>query len=287
VTGDYRLPFEEAIFHMGRSLVSLIRVMAIVIGAMLGACAADRQTHAAADELPAGANALRNGDFHEWKDYKGGVTTQSVGTPPNSLPTHWYGGPGVGAIATYDRIKTSLNGQDRSDRNEWALQVAWSKPQSDQWPGETHHSPAFRFTFLESFEIADVRKFAGKNVRMAFWGRSPTGNIEIVPILWHSYDANTAGIKGINGKGYELFESSDHPGKVAIAEGSPNSAAKCELGPQWKHFVKVIALPTVDGKSITPGHYTGVGFDLIARGAPTIELANIEVMELRSAPAPD
>jgi hypothetical protein len=37
----------------------------------------------------------------------------------------------------------------------------------------------------------------------------------------------------------------------------------------------------VEGKSITPGHYTGVGFDLVARGAPTIDLSNIEVREVK------
>ncbi|HEY2894872.1 MAG TPA: hypothetical protein VGJ16_11680 [Pirellulales bacterium] len=272
---------------MGRSFILVIRVMAVVISAMLGNCNEDVHSQAAAEESPASENALRNGDFHEWKDYKGGVTTESVGTPPNSLPTHWYGGPGVGAIATYDRIKTSLNGHDGSDKNDWALQVAWSKPQSDQWPGETHHSPAFRFTFLESFEIADVRKFAGRNVRVAFWGRSPTGNVDIVPILWHSYDANTAGIKGIKGKGYELFESSGQASKVQVAQGRPGAAAKCELRPKWQKFIRIITLPTIEGKSITPGHYTGVGFDLIARGDPTIELARIEVTELRSTSASD
>lgn len=268
---------------MRRSLILAVRVTAVVIAAMLGACVGDASLQASADEIPEGENALENGDFHEWKDYQGGVTTESVGTPPNRLPRHWYGGPGVGAIATYDRIKTPL--KDQSDGNEWAFQVAWSKPQSEGWPGETHHLPAFRFTFLESFEIGDVRKFAGKNVRMVFWGRSPTGSVEIVPILWHSYDANTEGIKGIKGKGYELFESSGQSGKVAIAEGRPLAAAKCELRPKWQRFEKIFALPAVEGKSITPGHYTGVGFDLIARGAPTIELAHIEVMELGSAAA--
>jgi hypothetical protein len=59
------------------------------------------------------------------------------------------------------------------------------------------------------------------------------------------------------------------------------------LTQQWQRFEKIIALPAVDDKSITPGHYTGVGFDLTARGAPTIELANIEVREVRKALTPD
>ena len=234
-----------------------------------------------------GDNALCNGDFHDWKDYKGGVSTESVGTPPNTLPTHWYGGPGVGAIATYDRIEVAPANRDGAEIDRWAFRVAWSKPQSDKWPGETHHSPTFRFTFLESFEIADVRKFAGKNVRMSFFGRSPTGKVEIVPILWHSYDANTPGIKGVKGKGYELFESSGQWNQVAVAQGPARQSAKCELGPHWQRFEKTIALPAVGDKSITPGHYTGVGFDLVARGAPTIELATIEVREVPRGVAPD
>jgi hypothetical protein len=233
----------------------------------------------AAEEV-AGGNVLGNGDFHEWKNYAAGVTTESVGTPPNSLPTHWYGGPGVGAIATYDRIETSPQDRERMGIGPWHFRVAWSKPQSDGWRGETHHQPAFRFTFLECFEIGDVRKFAGKSVRVSFFGRSPTGKLELVPILWHSYDANTPGIQGIKGKGYELFESSGQTGKVAVAQGKPDAAAMCELGPSWARIEKIIALPAVEGKSITPGHYTGVGFDLVARGAPTIALANIEVREL-------
>ncbi len=36
-----------------------------------------------------------NGDFSDWPGYAGkGVTTTSVGVPPKSIFTHWYGGPG-------------------------------------------------------------------------------------------------------------------------------------------------------------------------------------------------
>src|SRR4051812_14968726 len=109
---------------MKRSSALLLRTAAIIVctiaipgaGAVLG-------------QMPAGpagedANALSNGDFHEWKNYKGGITTESVGTPPASLPTHWYGGPGVGAIATYDRIKMSLENPGRAG-DRWAMRVAW------------------------------------------------------------------------------------------------------------------------------------------------------------------
>src|SRR5262249_3583003 len=140
--------------------------------------------------------------------------------------------------------------------------------------------PAFRFTFLECFEIADVKKFAGKSVRVSFFGRSANGPIAIVPIVWHSYDASTQGIQGIKGKGYELFESSGRPDQVAVAQRAPRPGATWELGRAWQRFEKIIALPAVAGKSITAGHYTGVGFDLVARGAPTIDLANVEVRAL-------
>jgi hypothetical protein len=42
-------------------------------------------------------------------------------------------------------------------------------------------------------------------------------------------------------------------------------------------FEKRITLPSTEGRSITAGHYTGVGFDLISRFAGSVELANIEV----------
>ncbi len=276
---------------MDRPIALRVRVVAVLVCAMIVADAKNARSQSSAERYVVGDNALGNGDFHEWKGAKG-VTTESVGTPPNSLPTHWYGGPGVGAIATYDRFEVSPTDEPTRDKvggeiGRWAFRVAWSKPQSDKWPGETHHAPAFRFTFLESFEIADVRKFAGKNVRISFYGRSPRGKVEIVPILWHSYDANTEGIKGIKCKGYELFESSGQWNQVDVAQGPAKPSASCELGREWQRFEKIIALPGVDDKSITPGHYTGVGFDLIARGAPTIELANIEVREVQKKLAAD
>lgn len=226
-------------------------------------------------------NVLLNGDFHEWKGNVRGVTTESVGTPPNSLPTHWYGGPGVGAIATYDRIASDAGEEERL-AGPYFFRVKWSKPQSNEWPGEAHHASVFRFSFLESFELADVRRFAGKHVRVSFLARAPTGKTVVVPILWHSYDSQTPGVAGVKGKGYELFESSGQWGKVAVAQGRPDADAACELGPSWQRFKRIIALPDANGKSITPGDYTGVGFDLVARGAPTIDLANIEVREVRA-----
>ena len=185
----------------------------------------------AAEQL-AEENALGNGDFHEWKDYKGGVTTESVGTPPNSLPTHWYGGPGVGAIATYDRIETSLKDKERSgsDRKQWALQVAWTKPQSDQWPGETHHSPAFRFTFLESFEIADVRKFAGKNVRLGFWGRGSTGKVEIVPIRGIATTRTQPASRGSKGKDMSCSNPPAKRAKLRLPRVRPIPQPKVNWG---------------------------------------------------------
>ena len=116
---------------------------------------------------------------------------------------------------------------------------------------------------------------------LSFFARSPTGKVEIVPIMWHSYDGNTPGIKGVKGKGYELFESSGQLNKVGIAQGPARQSARCQLTPQWQQFEKIITLPAVDDKSITPGHYTGVGFDVVERGAPTIDLANVKVREVR------
>ena len=59
----------------------------------------------AAGLAPAAENAVLNGDFRLWATRReGGVTTTSVGTPPGSLPDGWYGGPGVGATASYDVV---------------------------------------------------------------------------------------------------------------------------------------------------------------------------------------
>ena len=230
----------------------------------------------------ADGNAVENGDFEVWDGYSGtGVTTTSVGVPLGSIPKDWYGGPGVGATATYDVVdlppgQTAVPGAPRRH-----LRVSWSRPPSDDWPGEAQHQPAFRFTFLEYFGIQDVRRFAGQTVRFSFHGRVGRGELDMVPILWHSYDANTPGIVGVKGRGYELFESSGRPGEVAVAQGRPNPAAVCHLTAAWGRFGKLITLPSTDGKSITPGHYTGVGFDLISRAAPTIDLARVRVESSR------
>jgi hypothetical protein len=271
---------QSTMFNMNGPCRACMRVAAIVFCAAIGMQPKGALADVSLVKYFAESNALLNGDFHEWKNYKGGVTTESVGTPPDSMPTHWYGGPGVGAIATYDRLRSSRLEKEQASFGPWDFRVTWSKPPSKDWPGEAHHLPAFRFTFLESFEIADVRRFAGKNVRVAFFGRDPTGTVEIVPILWHSYDSQTRGVRGIKGKGYELFESSGKWKEIAIAQGRPNAATTCTLGPKWQRFEKIITLPEVGGKSITPGHYTGVGFDMIERCAPTVELANIEVSEV-------
>ncbi|MBI3836851.1 MAG: carbon-nitrogen hydrolase family protein [Planctomycetia bacterium] len=225
-----------------------------------------------------GPDALINGDFSVWDGYMGkGVTTTSVGVPPKSIPEHWYGGPGVGATATYDVVPFALGQRQVPGDPKRHLRVTWQTAPSADWPGETHHQPAFRFSFLENFSIADVRRFAGQSVVFSFHARAATGAVDVIPIMWHSYDAATAGIAGVKGAGYELFEASGFPGVVAVAKGAPRPQAICRVTDHWQRFEKTITLPTTDGKSITPGHYTGVGFDFDARGTPSLDLANIEI----------
>jgi hypothetical protein len=224
-------------------------------------------------------NAVRNGDFQRWTSYKGtGVTTTSVGTPPNSLPDGWYGGPGVGATATYDAIAFEPGQHDVPGNPKRHLRVSWTTPPSADWKGESHHQPSFRFTFLEYFGIDDVRRFAGRTVEFRFYARVRNGSLNVVPIVWHSYDGQTSGIAGIKGRGYELFESTGKPGTIGVAQGAPRPEAVCRVTTRWQRFVKRITLPKTEGRSITAGHYTGVGFDLDARSAPVIDIANIEVV---------
>ncbi len=223
-------------------------------------------------------NALPNGDFSVWKSYRGsGITTQSVGTPAGSLPDGWYGGPGVGGKATYDGIEFDPKQTDVAGRPKRFLRVHWHEPPSKDWPGEAHHQGALRFTFLEYFGIKDVRIFAGKTVVLSFWAKVDSGELDLIPIMWHSYDSVTPGITGIKGKGYELFESSGKKGVVAVASGKPNRAAVCKLTPKWMKFEKRITFPSIGNKSITAGDYTGVGFDLDSRFAGSVDLAKVEV----------
>lgn len=231
------------------------------------------------------ANAVTNGRFERWTGYTGkGVTTTSVGVPRGSIPDDWYGGPGVDATATYDVVAFRPGQTDVPGDPTRHLRITWTKPPSDSWPGETHHQPDFRFTFLEYFGIADVRKFAGRTVVFSFHARVARGSVNVIPILWHSYDAATPGIAGVKGTGYELFEASGRPGKVAVARGAPRPAAICRVTTKWQRFEKVITLPDTAGKSITAGHYTGVGFDLDARCAATIDIANVEVRPTMKVP---
>lgn len=230
-------------------------------------------------------NAVTNGDFHDLGAYAGPVTTTSVGVPAGSLPTDWYGGPGVGATATYE-VREFAEGQtDVPGDPKRYLRVSWSVAPPEDWPGETHHQPAFRGTFLEYFGIRDVRKFSGKTVRMSFYARVESGEWDIVPILWHSYDAETPGITGVKGKGYELFESSGKKGEVAVAQGEPRPEAVCRLTERWQRFEKTIALPDVSERSITPRHYTGVGFDFHTRVLASVDIAQVRVEEAVTPPS--
>ncbi len=112
---------------------------------------------------------------------------------------------------------------------------------------------------------------------VSFYARASEGTVGVTPIMWHSYDAQTPGIVGVKGQGYELFEASGKPGEIAVAHGSPRPAAVCHVTDRWQRFEKLITLPTTEGKSITAGHYTGVGFDLASRRRLAIDLANVQV----------
>src|SRR4051794_12927435 len=76
------------------SYASALGVLTLMLWATISAHSNVIAADAPGGKVIAEPNVLLNGDFHEWKDYKGGITTESVGTPPNSLPLHWYGGPG-------------------------------------------------------------------------------------------------------------------------------------------------------------------------------------------------
>ncbi len=185
--------------------------------------------------------------------------------------------PRRGGKATYDGIDFDPQQTEVPGHPKRFFRITWHKPPSKDWPGEAHHHGELRFTFLEYFGIKDVRVFAGKTVVMSFWARVDHGSLGLIPILWHSYDSATPGIVGVKGKGYELFEASGKPDVVAVASGKPNPAAACKLSIKWTKFEKRITLPSTEGKSITAGHYTGVGFDLDSRFTGSVDLANVEV----------
>ena len=245
---------------------------------VLSACSAG-----ASEPACPGENLVRNGSFRIWDTYTGtGVTTTSVGVPPNSLPKDWYGGPGVGATATYDVVSFPAAQTEVSGNPQRFFRVSWSIAPSKDWPGEVHHQPVFRFTFLEYFGMGDVHVLEGKTAICSFYARTDKGSVDVVPILWHSYDANTPSIAGVKGKGFELFESSGCSGTVAIAQGAPDPEGVCHLTTDWQRFEKCITLPGTQGKSITAGNYTGVGLDLISREVHTIDLAEIRVVPLQA-----
>ena len=224
--------------------------------------------------LALGDNAVVNGDFSDWPTYTGkGLTTTSVGVDRAQFLTHWYGGPGQGATATYDVVDFPEGQTEVPGNPKRHLRIAWTAPPES---GETQHVNAFRGTFLEYFGLQDVRLFSGKTVSLNFYARivsDDTGaTLPIVPILWHSYDPTNPA----KGEGYQLFESSGEPGIVAVAQGPPNPKAIHTLTTKWQRFEVPITLPDVSSIKITPGHYTGLGFDMITRAAPTIDIGNVE-----------
>jgi hypothetical protein len=236
------------------------------------------ETKTPLSRLREGANVLGNGDFGIWDGYRGqGVTVTSVGVPIGSIPKHWYGGPGGGATATYDVVLFPPGQTDVPGSPKWHLRISWARPPAADWPGEVHHKPHFRCTVLENFSMADVRQFAGKTMLVRFYARIQRGPLDLIPILWHSYDSQTPGVAAVKGKGYELFEASNQFGQVAVAQGRPRPEAICKLTGRWQKFEKLITLPLVGRRFLTPDNYTGFGFDVTERAAPVLYIAAVEV----------
>lgn len=223
---------------------------------------------------PLGENVIVNGDFSDWPAYTGkGLTTTSAGVDRSKFLTHWYGGPGSGATATYDVVPFPAGQTDVPGEPKQHLRVAWTAPPT---AGEDQHNEAIRWTFLEYFGLQDVWLFSGQTVLLSFYARikssDPDATLPVVPIMWHSYDPANP----VKGEGYQLFESSGESGAVAVAQGPPDPKAIQILTTSWQRFEATIALPDVSAKKITPGHYTGLGFDMVTRAAPTIDIANVE-----------
>lgn len=200
----------------------------------------------------------------------GGATVTSVGTP---IADFWYGGPGDGATAHYEVIADASSGSFPR-----YLRIAWSVAASS---GEAQHAPAFRYTFLENYLTTgsldhDVRAFYGKTVEVSFWARVASGSIQIVPLVWQSWDSQTPGISGVKGQGYQLFESSGQPGVVAVAQGDPNPNAPVTVTTDWQHFTTQVTLPDSTGKSLSSDAYTGFGFDFANIYGPILDIADVE-----------
>jgi hypothetical protein len=214
-------------------------------------------------------NLVLNGDFATGS-MSGGATVTSVGTP---IADFWYGGPGSGATAHYEVIADASSGSFPR-----YLRIAWSIAASS---GESQHAPAFRYTFLENYLTTgnldhDVRAFYGHTVEVSFWARVGSGAIQIVPIAWQSWDSQTAGIAGVKGQGYELFESSGQPDVVAVAQGDPNPNAPVTVTTDWQHFTTRITIPDSTGKALSADAYTGFGFDFANIYGPILDIADLE-----------
>jgi hypothetical protein len=259
------------------SLELLGLALATAAPAALSPSGAAEQAKTPAPQLREGASVLGNGDFSVWDGYRGtGVTVTSVGVPIGSIPKHWYGGPGVGGTATYDVVPFPPGQTDVPGNPKWHLRIAWSRPPAKEWQGEEHHN-YFRCTVLENFSMTDVRRTAGKTLLVRFYARVQRGTLDLIPILWHSYDSQTPGIAAVKGKGYELFESSGRFGQVAVAHGRPRAEAVCRLTDRWQKFEKLIALPPVGNRYLSPDNYTGFGFDVTDRALSILDIAAAEV----------
>ena len=234
-----------------------------------------------ADPLIAGDNAGGNGDFDEWRNYEQGVTTESVGTPPGSLPTHWYGGPG-GAIATYDRIPVSAANRKEGPVGPWAFRVAWSKPQSDKWPGETHHAariPLHVLGVFRNFRRTEVRReeCSLELLRSQSEGKSRDRADSLAQLRrQHGGDhgRQRQGVRALRGIG-PVGQSRDRPG-LAPAGGQVRADATLAT-------VREDHRATHCRRQI---HHAGSLYRCGVRSrrgavSPTIDLADIEVREVR------
>ena len=220
-----------------------------------------------------------NGNFSQLSGQP--LSVISTGSFVETGATSWGGGPGFGANAVYEIVQTAPPGSTGN-----TLRISWNVAPSAAWGGEGQHSPAYRFTFLENHGIRDARIFSGKNVEVTFKARVQSGTINIVPIIWHSYDAVTPGIVGVKGVGYEIFESAGSENTVKIAQGDPHPAALAQLTQEWKTFTQIITIPDISDKTLVGAHYTGIGFDFDKRYGPVVEIADVAAYVLSDADFP-
>jgi len=206
-----------------------------------------------------------NGTF-SWPGYNGPVLSDGVFV--NSA-YKWGGGAGNEAVATYG-LGTPPSGVSGN-----ALKMVWSKAMPTTRIGSAFYAPYVRQTIIENSSLKSAHLFSGEQVEFTFWAKVASGNIRLIPILWHSYDNQTAGIRGIKGKGFEIFYPSETPGVVKVSSGEPGPNAAVLVTDTWQKFTKVFTIPDTSNINTTLGSYTGAGFDFPNRYGPSLEIADI------------